>query len=317
MTQRMTRFLVTLLIASLIVVGGGTDRAGAQQQTAGPPTPSQSALGVSPAIIEEVLTPGKPTAFTLTVSNVTNFPLPVKGMVRDFTVQSADLQTADRDRLDASKWFTLDEPDFIIQPHQVRTIKASIQPPADASPGGHYATIFFQPLVPEEALSVSTAYMNARVGVLAFTVVKGDITQKLSIATPLHAPGVIQRGNATFSFALKNNGNVHLLPSGTLTIYNGRNKAVAALHLPPGIILPNETKTYDIPWQPPEPVGKYRGQLSLRYGDDNTRLPQQDATFVIIPWMGMSAALVIFVGGVLFIHKTRRRWHKAWRALRG
>lgn len=278
---------------------------------------SKSALAVSPAIIEEVLTPGKPTNFTLHVHNTTNFPLPIKTFVRNLTPNSPTMTQAGSERLDASLWFIVDEPDFILQPNQVRTVKGSIQTPADAIPGGHYATIYFQPLVPEEALSPSMAFVNARVGVLAFLIVKGDIEQKAALKNTLQTTGLIQSGPATFRFAVQNTGNVHLMPSGKLTIYDWRNKQVASKEIPAGFILPNETKDYTMTWDNVSGMGTYRAELTLHYGPEQIALPKTTATFWVVPWMKMLIGAVMLVGSAFFILKTRRRWRKAWRALRG
>lgn len=276
---------------------------------------SQSALAVSPAIIEEVLTPGKAAGFVLQVNNVTNYPLPIKAMVRDFAVQSEELEKADRSRLDASKWFTLEEPDFILQPRQVRTVKGTIAPPADAVPGGRYATIYFQPLVPQEVLGPSTAYLSARVGVLAFLVVKGDIEQKAAFHQDLRAPGVAQHGPIPFDFSLSNTGSVHLMPKGKLTIRDWRGRTTKAMDMPAGIVLPGAAKKYQLEWTAAGAFGKYTAELAVSYGSENTVLDKQMVTFWVVPWGNLLIGAIALTLAGLFVRRTRRRWRKAWRAL--
>jgi hypothetical protein len=277
--------------------------------------PSQSALAVSPAIIEEVLTPGKATEFILQVNNVTNYPLPIKAMVRDFAVQSEELEKAERSRLDASKWFTLQEPDFILQPKQVRTVKGSITPPADAVPGGRYATIYFQPLVPQEVLGPSTAYLSARVGVLAFLIVKGDIEQKAAFQKGLYAPGLAQHGPIPFDFSLSNTGSVHLMPKGKLTIRDWRGRKVKTMDLPTGIVLPGAARKYQLEWAAPGAFGKYTAELEVSYGSENAVLGKKTVTFWVVPWGSLLTGVIVLTLVGLFVRRTRRRWRKAWRAL--
>lgn len=277
---------------------------------------SASALAVSPAILEQVLEPGKPAAFTLQVSNITNFPLPVKAMVRNFVVQSPDLEKTERERLDASQWFTIQEPDFILQPKQTRTVKGILQPPADAEPGGHYATIYFQPLIPQQALSPATAYMNSQVGVLAFLIVKGDITRTVEYANNLHAPNLVQGGPVNFTFSLRNTGSVHAMPTGKLSLYDSQGRLAHQLALPINVILPDGTKEYTLAWENAPAIGMYRAELEVTYSSDAPPLPKQSVTVWIVPWISITAGLIIGVAILVFIIKTRHRWRKAWRALR-
>jgi hypothetical protein len=306
---------VTLLLA---VAASAPPRAALAQSAQQEDTKaSQSALAVSPAIIEEVLTPGKPTEFTLYVNNVTNFPLPVKATVRDFIVQSDNLEKTERARLDASRWFIINEPDFILQPKQTRTITGSILPPADAVPGGRYATIYFQPLVPQEVLGPSTAYLSARVGILAFLIVKGDIEQKAAFDKPLQAPGLVQRGPVVFTFSIANSGSVHSMPQGNLIIRDWRGRKVDTLKLPAGIILPGAAKEYGLHWGAGGSLGRYTADLEVSYGSENAKLQKMTVSFWVIPWAGLMGSTIILTLAGLFVRRTRRRWRKAWRVLRG
>lgn len=280
---------------------------------------SKSALAVSPAILENVLTPGAATSFTVQVHNVTNFPLPIKTFMRGLTVEAhtTDISETEQQRLDASKWFVIKDSDFILQPNQIRTVSGTIETPADAEPGGHYATIFFQPLVPAEALSPSTAYINARVGVLSFLIVKGDIKPKAEIESGIQTSGLVQQGPVTFSFRIRNSGNVHLLPTGKLAIYDVFGAQVANLDVPPGTILPDSVREYTIEWNAASFINRYHAELTLDYGDEGLKLPKTLTTVWVLPW----AALLLCVAGlavvVFIITKTRRRWRLAWEVIRG
>jgi hypothetical protein len=278
---------------------------------------SASALQVGPAIIEKVLTPGKATAFSVQVKNITNFPLPIKGFVRDMNPEAAKLPEAERKRLDASKWFTLADPDFILQPSQTRVVQGSVLAPVKVTPGGHYATIFFQPLVPDVALSPTMAYISARVGVLAFLVVKGDLKQELRLERPLATESLRRHGPVDFSFAIHNSGNVHMLPTGYLRVYNWRGSEVAKLALSPGVVLPGTTKPYVLQWKTDDLVGVYSAQLDLLYGDDRSVLQSKLDRFWVVPWIEALVVVGVVAAWLALRHKTKRRWGKAWRAFSG
>ncbi len=101
---------------------------------------SESALSASPAILETVLDQKQPTITTVTIQNNTNFPLPIKGSVSAF-LSTESIPDKNKDTFNASRWFTLDPADFILQPNEVKKVTVTITPPRDAEPGGHYATI--------------------------------------------------------------------------------------------------------------------------------------------------------------------------------
>lgn len=276
----------------------------------------KSALSVSPAIIEPSLTPGKETSFTLIVRNITNSPLPITSFVRGFTVKSTELEKTDHVRLDASQWFTIQNPDFILQPNQEHTVTGSIKPPVDAEPGGHYATVFFQPLVSQEETVPSMARVSARVGVLSFLTVKGKVVESASLTGKLETQDVIHSGPMDMKFRITNTGNVHIIPKGVITIYDWRGVSVVTIDVPTGIILPDATKEYSIPWTAPVAIGKYRAELSLEYGKSNVKLEKSSISFWVMPVAEMIVGSICALLISLFVFKTHSRWAKAWHALK-
>ncbi len=275
----------------------------------------KSALSVSPAIIESSLELGKSAPFTLTVRNVTNSPLPVTSYVRAFTVQSAELEKTDQDRLDASKWFNIQDPDFILQPNQERTVKGKITPPPGVEPGGHYATVFFQPLAREDATS-SIAKITARVGVLSFLTVKGTVQESAKLTSNLETPKFIRPGPMDIKFKITNTGNVHIMPTGNIRISDWRGAVVATVDVPAGIILPNSTKEYSVPWTIPISLGRYSAELEVEYGKKNIKLDTEPASFWVMPVAEMVVGSITALTITLFIVKTHHRWSRAWRALK-
>lgn len=318
MTRTLTtagRITIAMAVLVLVAIGANPPRVNAQSKNA-KEIVSKSALGVSPAIMEQALTPGKLTEFTVQVHNVTNFPLPIKSYVRDLRLQGETLSESARARLDASRWFTIEEPDFILQPKQVRTIKGMLQAPSNAAPGGHYATLFFQPLVPEEALSPSMAYVNTKVGVLVFLVVKGDIKEEATLGKPLQASSPMQQSPVSFTFSIRNSGNVHLMPTGKIKLYDWRGRLADTLNVPPGIVLPNTVKEYVMTWRPPSKLGKYRAELTIGYGGEQTQLQKTIVNFWIVPWLNTVFPVLFLSIVTIVLYKTRRRWRRAWQALK-
>ena len=57
-------------------------------------------------------------------------------------------ETVDDTSFNPRKWFKIEDADFILEPKSSKNVRFSIDIPKDAEPGGHYATIFFEPRLP-------------------------------------------------------------------------------------------------------------------------------------------------------------------------
>lgn len=309
--------LVAVAVVSAALLFGGSAVSAQQPNTpARQAPPTQSALAVSPAITEQVLTPGAPVRTVVRVTNITRIPLPIKSSVRNLTLGESLLPDADKDVYDASEWFTVEPADFILQPNQTKEVAVSILPPARATPGGHYATVYFQPLVPTEALSPSTAYLNARVGVLAFLIVRGDIAEKATLGD-IALPRIKQFGPIGMKLPVHNEGNVHLLPQGKVTIRDFRGRSVGTMPLKTGMVLPKTVRDYTFSWDNKGRYGYFSAQAGMTYGTDQIKLQSSTVGFWILPWVPLLLTTILLALLIWFIMKTRKRWAAAWKALRG
>jgi len=243
---------------------------------------SESSLTVSPAILEKITAQNQLATASATINNTTNFPLPVKGQVDAF-LGNTNLTGLTSNAFNSASWFTLEPADFILQPHESRDILIKIKPPNNTEPGGHYATIFFQPLIPSEVVSPQSTISLARIGVLVFLIVPGDIHENLELSS-LTAKTWSAFGPVNFDFTLNNPGNIHLLPLGQLEIRNLFGKVVATLPLPPTTILPGTHPGQTLTWDRSLLFGRYQATLSLSYGSDHTLLTTKPLIFWVVPW---------------------------------
>ncbi|MDB5166667.1 MAG: exported protein of unknown function [Candidatus Saccharibacteria bacterium] len=308
---RRRAFLICSIM--LLVISGSAHAAAPTSQA---PVQRQSALAVGPAITEQVLTPGMKTTAVVRVTNTTSFPLPIKGSVKNLTPLEDLLPTADKATYDASSWFDLSPADFILQPNQTKDVAISISPPKKAAPGGHYATVYFQPLIPDEALSPSTAYLNARVGVLAFLIVRGKITEQARIGQ-VSVNRLSQHGPISLGIGITNAGNVHMLPEGQLTIRDMHGTVMSTQKIPYGLVLPQTVRKYQWNWDNKGKIGYYTAQVRFTYGADKTSLQTTTVGFWIIPWLSLGITLTAGALITWFVVKTRHRWKAVWQVLRG
>lgn len=276
---------------------------------------SESALSASPAILETVLDQKQPTITTVTIQNNTNFPLPIKGSVSAF-LSTESIPEENKDTFNASRWFTLDPADFILQPNEVKKITVTITPPKDAEPGGHYATIYFRPLIPQDAISTGTTISLARIGILAMMIAPGDIKTSLS-SSPLSAPIWSSFGPVKFWSTLTNNGSIHLLPTSKLVIKNFWGKTVAELNSNPSIVLPHTTKEHNFIWDKKLGLGPYTTTLTTIYGTDQPPLISNSITTYLLPWPLILGVIAILTFAYKIFIVNRRRLVLAIRVLKG
>ena len=166
---------------------------------------SESALSLSPAIYENVVDKGGYVKTEVLLTNLTSFPLPIKGWATAF-LPNEQVPLSAQGNYDASNWFSLEPSDFILQPSERKVIKLTIKAPRNAEPGGHYASVFWQPLLPDGIISTPTSL--ARVGLLALLVVPGNLTENVSIPS-FTLPTWKTSSPLNFSLKVNNLGNVH------------------------------------------------------------------------------------------------------------
>jgi hypothetical protein len=280
--------------------------------------PVQTSLSVGPSILEAVLDKGIATTKEVVLTNLSNLPQPIKTIKQSFTPkEKLEIDPKQLQIYDASSWITVSEADsdFILQPHQSKTIKLSLLQPDNASPGGHYATVIFQPLIPQELVSEGSVFVYTRVAVLVFLQTKGDISENLSIQDVLHR-NIYEYSPLGFDVVIKNSGNTHLAPTGKLNVYNDiTNQLIASQDLQSSIVLPGTEKTFHFEVPVGEHIGKYSSEAEVKYGTEDQILHSGRKSFVIFPY---SIALLVGVPLLLvliLLLKFRTRMSKAYKVL--
>jgi len=283
-------------------------------------TTKKTALGVSPAIIETILDEKTPTEKEISLYNLTNFPIPIKTTIESFSPKERlEIPEKDFKKYDASTWVEIDkdQKDFILQPRESRKINFSVKQPTDASPGGHYTSIVFQPLVPEEMVSRQSVYIFARVAVLVFMQVKGDIFENLEYDKS-NIKSFYQSPPDSLSIFLKNTGNNYLRPNGRLLIYNELNqKAVGQAGIVPSIIIPDTIKEYKVDFDRNIKfgIGKFSVRPEISYGVDNTLLETPKIFFYVFPYTYYLLFFIVAIPLVIITVKQKTRLSKAIKIL--
>jgi hypothetical protein len=276
---------------------------------------SATSLAVSPAVIEDIVKPGSDVDQTISIVNLTDIPLPIKATPRNF-IPNEGVEGVSSTAFDASAWFKIEPADFILQPKQEMSVKVTITAPADTEPGGHYATVYFEPLIPQSAVSPTSSISLARVGVLAFLIAPGDIHEKLDI-THSSLRKWQMTGPVPFSLELENKGNIHTMPSAVFAIDNMFGQKVGELMLPHLTILPGTKRTFEMEWEKKILFGPYTIHGDIVYGPNGEKVTLSKETVWIVPIHILTLAIVLLTSLVYFVIVGHKRISLAFSVLTG
>lgn len=178
----------------------------------------------------------------------------------------------------AHGWFSMTPENFTLASGEFKKIKVQLTIPDDASPGGHYASILFEPILPDyyfvpgEPRVVSTVGALFLMNVLTLNQDSDDAPFKIadlklspdsihddwqknlnsvvknSILKTVYAADVelISLSPLDFIVSITNDSIVHEKPKGTLVIKNMFGRTTETITLPERNILPGRSRDYSL-----------------------------------------------------------------------
>lgn len=304
--------------------------------------PQSLGLTVSPPSFELSADPGDTLDNSVRITNDSADTVTFEVTVQDFKVEgtegSVTVETDDNPAA-FSKFFKFPQTQFKLSPRQSVEVPFSITLPANAEPGGQFASVLFQPKVVTSS-SQTGAKVVQRVGSLILMRVSGNIKEDGKIVSfkPKSFVGswdevtasdgktkilvakdekldqekpkrFFDKGPIGFDLLVKNNGNVHFKPAGTVTIYNLFGKKVDQIALDPHNVFPGGERRTTAIWSKKSFWGGYyRAQVAAVYGSKNEVLTAE--TWL---WAFPSAAAIGILILLALVILARRR---LWRAIR-
>jgi hypothetical protein len=205
-----TRWLPVLLLPSLLLSVVPVQAANTSRVT----------VRVSPIIVEDEAAPGESIKTSVNLENLSDGLLPVHSFVVNIGSKNERGDVAIISGTSASSakdWFEF-ETDMIVDPKNARQVPIRINVPKDATPGGHYAAIFFNPFTTNSP-SDSNVSIQSQIGVLFFLTVKGDTKQQGQISS-FNVPTIAFKEPISTEVAYQNTGNVHIHPVTTLSVHS-------------------------------------------------------------------------------------------------
>ncbi len=298
----MLKRFVAALGVLLMVASVGTPVAAAQQ--AAQQTPGQG-LEISPPLIDLKTDPGKTLTVKINLRNITKATLVATPQVNDFVAQGEEGQPKlllDQNAKEQSpysiKGWIAELPTLTLAPQELKTETIPINVPQNASPGGHYGVIRFTAAPP--GLEGTGVSLSASIGSLVLIRVSGNIVEKASFAEFYASQNgqkktLFEYGPVTFVERIKNEGNVHFKPSGTIRVTGtfGGQVAVLTVNEKGGNVLPASIRRFEQTLNKKHLFGRYKAEANVEYNGKNI---SQTITFWVIPYK-----LIAIILGVLLI----------------
>lgn len=195
----------------------------------------------------------------------------------------------------ASSWIKTNT-SLTVPPKVIGNLNITINVPADALPGGHYAGILYQNKGTASAIGKGVGAGSAItqvVGTLVYINVAGPITEN-AVVKKFEVPGFSEYGPIPLNTEISNLSDIHIKPAGQITIRNLFGQVATQLKLDERNIFPGASLLYTNTWPEKLLIGRFRADLELAYGSG--RALKATAYFWVFPW---KTALIIILTIIL------------------
>ena len=286
-----------------------------------------NAVIVSPVVVEHELAPGMSVEGVMRVTNEYSNAEKYYVTIQKFAPKGEEGQQEylpEEEVEGLPSWFKVQD-SVAVDPATTEEIPYTITAPIDAEPGGHYASVFFS-TTPPSVNDDSGVGIEAKTGIIFLVKISGDIVEDANIESFTSNQKAFSHLPAMMSLRIRNNGNVHFRPQGTLEIRNMWGGIVARLPANPtnGAVLPNSIRRINTWWAKSNDIaeggfmagltnewrnfalGKYTATVNAKYGSQNTPFEAKTVSFWVIPWrMGLILLilLIVFVLGMKLYNK--------------
>ncbi len=273
------------------------------------------ATTISPIIIEAQLDPGQAKTYKIQLYNETKEDIFLNGSIEKFVPkgENGEAQILPFDISDkAVNWLKLPNNSLILKADEEISVSVIIDVPKTADVGGYYLAIMWESSAGPKSIKNSQTLVSSRVGALVLLEVMGEVNSNLEIVNfDLKTPQNFYNGlPIDFLLRLRNYGNIHLRPQGSIIIKNFLGQTVEALPLndKQGAILPNTTRIFETVWGlngqqnlfsilanqlTHFTIGRFSAQALVTY--DNKSLDSNIIYFWVMPWPILVLILILLV----------------------
>jgi hypothetical protein len=152
-----------------------------------------------------------------------------------------------------------------------------------------------------------------RLGTIFLVRINGAVVESatLELFKPLGAQTRVYTKHPTgFEFAIRNDGNVHLVHFGKVTIKNMFGKEVRMLPVDAFFSLPDGLRYREAFWSPSFSMGYYKAHLEIYpgYGNQESERLTKSLGFFVIPWNILIAFALLVVALTLMVRYIRKNF---------
>lgn len=188
--------------------------------------------------------------------------------------------------------------EFTLEFGEKIVIPVTVSSDLNAEPGGYYGAVLVsgRPVNENGVVTIGGAVVNSRIGSLFLVRVNGPTTESGKLEDfKVGGPKKLfhDKTPAAFEVLFKNDGNVHLIPYGKITVKNLFKRTVAEVPVDAYFALPDSLRYREVVWNEEGfGLGRYTAELSLYRGYGN-QYDTKKIAFWIIPWKIVIALFVV------------------------
>jgi hypothetical protein len=324
--KKLIRHSLTCAVLIAVCLEAAAPAAFAATPAPAQPNPANNgqALEIAPPLVYLTVNPGQTVNTQIYIRDISSGDLIVTGQVNDFVADGESgapkvLLNNDQNDPYSLKGWVASLPTLQLIPKQIKTLPITFNIPANASPGGHYGVVRFTATAP--SLRGSGVSLSASLGALVLLTVNGKINENLSVqefsVNRGGKPGTAFAASpVNFVERLKNNGNVHVQPTGQVSVTDmfGKKLAAVNVNVPPGNILPRSIRKFSQPLDSTvignkKLFGRYTANLKVTYGTSKKVLTAS-LVFWVIPYRLIITVIVVLIAGFFLLRFGLRRYNR-------
>lgn len=284
------------------------------------------ATTLAPMVIDAKIAPGESGIYELVLYNETDQDIVLNGEIEKFIPrgESGGVSIVSPVISDvAVTWIKLPSNSLFLKPGDLVSVPVVIAVPNTADVGGYYLAIMWE-TAPGPLTSQNQAIVTSRVGTLVLLEVTGETTSELELVDfELKETKSIYNGlPIEFSTRLRNTGNTHQRPEGSIIVKDFFGRTIDAPLFNPGnsAILPNTTRVFKSFWGDSQgdglvstvvsqftnfAIGRFSAKAIITYGETDI-IVSEEIYFWVIPWYFISILVIILIL-FLYIRKKIKR----------
>lgn len=278
-------------------------------------TPS-TGLAITPPTFELNGNPGETIKNTVKLDNMHPYAVEIAVDLRNFTAvgeEGAVGLTAENTAYSLASWIDVTPTSVTIPPKSSQYFTFNVKVPLNAEPGGHFGSLIFR-TIPTEQVQGSGASLASEIGSLVLLRIAGETVEQASIESFAPTKSIFEQGPINFDIRLKNQGNVHTKPNGTIVITNMLGSQVDSVKVEAKNVLPGATRKLDATWNTKWRLGRYSATYTAVFADQTTR--SATTTFTVLPYR-LIAIIILALLVLFFIFKRyQKRLSLAWKILK-